>query len=113
MRAMSKTAFTKTVSEGDIELLARKQALIMLAKLQGTSEEEMKKIFRSKKASTTTEEVKILEELTEKQQTNNNCADGEHCQRIVSEAELGGLLAQGWRVAAVLPSRKIVVSNET
>ena len=49
----------------------------------------MKKIFRNKKASTTTEEVKILEELTEKQQTNNNCTDGEHCQKIVSEAELG------------------------
>jgi len=112
-RAMSKTTFTKTVAEGDIELLARKQALIMLAKLQGTSEEEMKKIFRSKKASTTMEEVKILEELTEKQQTNNNCADGEHCQKIVSEAELGAMLTQGWRVAAVLPSGKIVVGNET
>jgi len=111
-RAMSKTTFTKTVAEGDIELLARKQALITLAKLQGTSEEEMKKIFRSKKASTTTEQVKILEEFTEKQQTNNNCADGEHCQRIVSEAELSGVLAQGWRVAAVLASGKIVVSNE-
>jgi hypothetical protein len=59
------------------------------------------------------EEVKILEELTEKQQTNNNCADGEHCQKIVSEAELDAMLTQGWRVAAILPSGKIVVSNET
>jgi hypothetical protein len=93
-----------------LRYLARK-ALIMLAKLQGTSEEEMKKIFRSKKASTTEEQVKTLEELTAKQQSDNDCADGEHCQRIVSEAELSELLAYGWRVAAVLPSGKIVVSN--
>jgi hypothetical protein len=55
-----------------------------------------------------TERIKQLQE----QQSNNNCADGENCQRIVSEADLGALLAQGWRVAAVLPSGKIVVSNE-
>jgi integrase len=112
-RAMAETTFTKAVAEGDIELLAKKQALIMLAKLQGTSEEEMKKIFRSKKARTTEEQVKVLESLTEqKTQTNGGCINGQHCQRIASEAELSGLLAQGWRVAAVLPSGKIVVSNE-
>jgi len=35
------------------------------------------------------------------QQSTNNCADG-HCQRIVSEGELGGLLTQGWRVARAI-----------
>jgi hypothetical protein len=43
---------------------------------------------------------------------NNNCTDGEHCQRMVTEEKLALLLAQGWHVAAVLPSGKIVVSNE-
>jgi len=41
------------------------------------------------------------------------CTNGVHCQRIVAEEELEPLLMQGWRVAAVLPSGKIVVSNET
>jgi len=36
------------------------------------------------------------------------------CQRIVSEQELPTLLAEGWRVSAVLSSGKIVVEkNET
>jgi integrase len=112
-RAMSKTTFTKTVAEGDIELLAKKQALIMLAKLQGASEADVKKIFRSKKAVTTKEQVKVLEEFTEQNKpSNNNCADGEHCQRIVKETELKPLLTQGWHVTAILPSGKIVVSNK-
>ncbi len=41
-------------------------------------------------------------------QTNGGRAD---CQRIVSEEELPSLLAQGWRVSAVLPSGKVVVEN--
>jgi hypothetical protein len=60
-------------------------------------------------------ELKEAKEKKRKQSetaTNGGCADGEHCQRIVSEANLSGMLAQGWRVAAVLPSGKIVVSNE-
>jgi site-specific recombinase XerD len=52
------------------------------------------------------------ERLRSKTATNGGCANGEHCQKIVNEMELGGMLAQGWRVAAVLPSGKIVVSNE-
>jgi hypothetical protein len=41
-----------------------------------------------------------------------DCADGEHCQKIVGEEELPEMLSGGWHVAAVLPSGKIVVSNE-
>jgi integrase len=112
-RAMTKTTFTKSVQKADVELLAKKEALIMLAKLQGMNEAELKKIFRSRKARTTEEQIKLLETLTEKNTaTNGGCANGKHCQKIVSEAELGGMLAEGWRVAAVLPSGKIVVSNE-
>jgi len=40
------------------------------------------------------------------------CTNGVHCQRIVAEEELEPLLMQGWRVAAVLPSGKVVISNE-
>jgi len=38
--------------------------------------------------------------------------NGGDCQRIVSEEELGGYLAKGWKVQAVLPSGRIVVDNE-
>jgi hypothetical protein len=90
--------------------------LIMTAVAQGLPLEQakqMRTIFRVK--ALTTEEAavevrKAIEALQAKK--TNNCQDGEHCQRVVSEEDLGGLLAQGWRVAAVLPSGKIVVSNE-
>ena len=120
-RAMAETTFTKAVFQGDVELLAKKQALIMLAKLQGTSEEEIKRIFRSKKASTIQAEVNLLEEITEAQkqehekqktQTNGDCADG-LCQRLVNEEQLETLLTQGWHVVMCLPSGKIVVGNES
>jgi len=120
-RVMEETCFIKPVSEQEMELLAKKQAAIMLLKIQGTTETEIKKIFRGRKVSTLAGEVKILDELIEvmkKEQeqqrnaTNNNCADGHNCQRIVSEDELSPLLASGWHVAAVLPSGKVVISNE-
>jgi integrase len=114
-RSMSKTTFTKLVSENDVEKLAKKMTLMTIAKNAGLveNEEEMKTIWRSRKAATLDKQIEVLEELTQrKNATNNNCADGEHCQRIVNETDLGGLLAQGWRVAAVLPSGNIVVSNE-
>ena len=98
-RAMEETCFAKTVSEQDMELLAKKQAAMMLLKLQGTTEAEMKKIFRSRKITLLADEVKALEEMIEavkkeqeQQRNTNNCADGHNCQRIVSEEELPPLL---------------------
>jgi integrase len=38
--------------------------------------------------------------------------DEEDCQRVVEEDELTQYLTQGWKVQAVLPSGKIVISNE-
>ena len=52
--------------------------------------------------------IKPLLEDFKRTETNGGQAD---CQRIVSEEELPNLLAQGWRVSAVLPSGKIVVEN--
>jgi len=111
-KAMEETCFTKTAAEGEIELLAKKEALKMLAKMQGFTEDEMKKIFRSKKATTLQDEVQVLEQLTErKTQANGGCADDQHCQRLAVEDELPELLTEGWRVAAVLPSGKVVVER--
>ena len=87
--------------------------------LFGMKDEEIKTIFRSVRAPRTLEaEIKALEEEIAKEQKrrqapmDNNCANGKHCQRIVNEAELEALLTEGWSVAAVLPSGKIVVSND-
>jgi len=39
------------------------------------------------------------------------CADGNHCQRIVSEEELARFLSEGWKVVSTLPSGKIVIDS--
>ena len=41
----------------------------------------------------------------------STCNDGIHCQRIVTEEELGEYLAQGFRAQMVLPSGKVVVES--
>ena len=63
-------------------------------------------VWRSKKLDP--EVTKLVLEENKKTETNGGCAD---CQRIVSEEKLPNLLAQGWRVSAMLPSGKIVVEN--
>jgi integrase len=128
-RVMNEITFAKMLSEDEIELRAAQRALEMQLNMavgipQHNKEQMLKKIRSVKKMKVwnstekeITERIKQLQEQQQNnnakpQQSNNNCADGENCQRIVSEADLGALLAQGWRVAAVLPSGKIVVSNE-
>ena len=113
-RAMPETTFAKTMAEGELELLVKKQMLIAHAKSLNIKDDEIKRIFRSKKASTVAQEVKLLEELTEEQKTQKNggCADGLNCQRLVSEEQLETLLIQGWHVVMCLPSGKIVVTND-
>lgn len=117
-RAMSETCFVKTTSEADMELLAKKQALMMLAKLQGMGEGEIKTIFRQHVNLTLAGQVRLLEELTESKtqrktrKSKDDCADGENCQKIITEAELQTALSRGWHFVSSLPSGKIVVSNE-
>ena len=118
-RAMPETTFAKAMAEGELELLVKKQMLIAQAKSQGITDDEIKRIFRSKKASTVQAEVNLLEEIAEAQRqeqktrANDGCADGQNCQRLVSEVELETLLTQGWHVVLCLPSGKIVVSNDS
>lgn len=47
----------------------------------------------------------------EEGQEPEKCENGEHCQRVASEAELPELLAQGWHASIVLPSGKIVIQK--
>jgi integrase len=43
---------------------------------------------------------------------STDCPDGEHCQQIVTEEDLAGFLADGWKVVATLPSGKIIIDSE-
>jgi hypothetical protein len=45
------------------------------------------------------------------QEKEKECKDGEHCQRVASEAELPELLAEGWHASLVLPSGKVVLDR--
>jgi hypothetical protein len=74
--------------------------------------EEISKIVKREKPIAS--QIKALEDEAKKKQklktaTDGGCSDSEHCQKVVSEAELEPLLAEGWCVAAVLPSGKLVV----
>jgi len=111
-RAMSKTVFTKAAMKGDVEKLAKRMTLMTIAKNAGLieTEDEMKAIWRSRKAAPLDAQIKLLEDIIANK--NEPCKNG-NCQKIVSEVDLGGLLTQGWRVAAVLPSGKVVIANES
>jgi hypothetical protein len=114
IKAMEETTFVKLVGAEEVELLAEKKALMAIAELMRVPEERRKKIFRSIKAAKTPEELaKVKDVMKEEQQTQTNggCQNGVHCQRIVSEEELGAMLEAGWKFVATLPSGKIVVSN--
>lgn len=118
-RAMSETTFTKTSNGEDVKLLAQKEALKMMARFNGMSEEQMKVVFRQKsivlgRDLNLKDEVEALEEETTKtnKPKTKGCADGKHCQRIIEESELIALLDEGFKFIATLPSGKIVVSND-
>jgi len=58
------------------------------------------------------EVVKLMGDLMKENTSNSeNCQNG-NCQRIVGEDELSPLLSEGWHVAAVLPSGRVVVSSD-
>jgi integrase len=120
IRTMPETTFVKVLPQQEIELLAKKQALLIIAKNAGITEEEVNRMFQMKKATTLQAQVDVLEAMafTDKVHIKDAfkkdiiCKDEQNCQRLVSEPELETLLTQGWHVVMCLPSGKIVVSNE-
>lgn len=112
-RAMAETCFTKALTNEDATLLAQKEALKMIAKMQGIGEDQLGRIFKTRKTVTTQDEIAAMEKelMKDKADKNGNCEDGEHCQKIVSEENLAEFLTQGWRVVATLPSGKIVIDS--
>jgi site-specific recombinase XerD len=101
-----KPSLTKDEARAEAVATLPDELLEPLAKKHGLTLEQYRRILREKKAPTST--VPLIPPQTNEKDT---CKNG-NCQRVIAENELEVLLAQGWRVAAVLPSGKIVVSNE-
>jgi len=67
---------------------------------------EEERAIRAMDMEAAEEMARISLEQREKAKT-----DSEDCQRIVTEADLEGYLAEGWRIVAALPSGKIVIEK--
>jgi integrase len=93
------------ISGGSLEERAREAAKVEFEKLLTPEAREL------------AERYKILYRSSSKKhgatEKKEPCPKGSgKCQKIVSEADLGELLANGWKMVGNLPSGKIVVSNE-
>jgi integrase len=97
---------TPTISELD----RRKQQVTDLLGLIPLSQEDRELIkLKIQKASTQKELEDVLTETTREKLESIKSHD---CQKIISEIELQQWLTQGYRFIAVLPSGKILISNE-
>jgi integrase/recombinase XerD len=78
-----------------------------------TVEDRVKELEKFKETLTPEqlENAKRLGLVRSRIKKKQDCEDGQHCQKIVSEAELAKFLEDGWKVSAVLPSGKIVIDN--
>lgn len=111
LTAPTKPAVTREELRGELIDLLPDDYFKPLAEKYGKPVSAIRRILRGKKLGEIPKELPGLEEIKKIASNNNNCQNG-NCQRIVGETELPLLLAQGWHVAAVLPSGKVVVSND-
>ena len=107
-------AFGEVVVSDEQRILEQLRLQIASLPISEKKRQELLRVARLRKFKASTEAGEWLrKQLREtKMETNGgNCANGHNCQRIVSEEELPNLLAQGWRVSAVLPSGKLIVER--
>jgi len=105
-------AYTQAYKEIDIsekpeisEVERRKQQMRDSAKLMGWNEQKLEMLEQLLIQAKSTEEIdKIPERLKQ--------LESHDCQKIISESELSQWLTQGYRFIAILPSGKILISNE-
>jgi len=99
----------EAISEED----RRIRALVDNARMLGVPEDQIEALLnqRGKTWSKPSELAYRMRAFTRKKETEAN-GGSMGCQKIVSEEELAGYLANGWRVQVVLPSGKVVISNE-
>lgn len=120
IRVMNETCFSKMPTEGDVEAIAKKQALMIIAKNAGYSEQEIKTIFRTR-ASNMIEEIEILEDLIDKKRktkpnggsTANDCPNGTNCPTFkeINETELLSHLRNGWQITHNLKNGKVIIQR--
>jgi hypothetical protein len=77
-----------------------------------TGEETIEDLERTVQEETATFRGIVIKTKREKNlEKEKDCSDGEHCQKICGESELGPLLEAGWHVVTALPSGKIVIER--
>jgi integrase len=121
-RAMKETCFSKIVDESDMEKIAKKQILLNVLKTMGITEKEATSMFSRRKTfkpRNIDEEIELIEQIIkekrrEEENSNNNendCPDGEHCERFeqIPEANLLEYLRQGWQIVKETNNGKEVI----
>jgi hypothetical protein len=113
LRAMGETTFTKPTFEGDIQKQIQKEALLAMAKTMGLSADSVKALFRKKaiKPNDIEGEIKVLEDLIGKKETQHDGADcGENFEQI-SESQLLSYLKAGWQIVSKLQNGEVIVKR--
>lgn len=106
---------TTKLSEESIEL----QLAGLISQMRGKPEAEKREILvgflellsPSMRKTVQTKMKSYGLDVVLKGEEKKNCKNG-NCQKIINESELETWLAKGWKYVAILPSGKIVVSNE-
>ncbi len=117
-RAMDETCFMKRYGEGDIQKMAKKEALKAIAKSMGITERQMKTMF-TRKPGNIDEEIEFIEKIIESERAKaedpNDCPNGEHCTSAryeeIGEGELLQHLRQGWQIVHRLENGRIIVKR--
>lgn len=108
-RAMAETCFSKRIGERDIQQMAKKEALLAIAKTMGITDRQLRRIFIMRRAKHIKDEIEAIEEaIKQRRSGQTNEAD---CQKIVEEQDLEPYLENGWQVQAVLPSGRVVIER--
>lgn len=107
-------------SQPQIEQLREKfreaiPALEFISAIPSALEDRLKTLEKFKESLTPEQQELVkrsgLKFSKRKRKPKTECLDGEHCQKVVGEAELPDLLAAGWHASIVLPSGNIIMER--
>lgn len=112
-RAMGETTFTKPTFEGDIQKQIQKEALLAMAKTMGLSADSVKALFRKKaiKPNDIEGEIKVLEDLIGKKETQHDGADCGETFEQIAESQLLSYLKAGWQIVSKLQNGEVIVKR--
>jgi len=118
-RTMKETCFSKIVDETDMAKIAKKEVLLNVLKTMGITEKEATSMFSRRKTlrrrtfkPNIDEEIEFIEQIIkEKRNSENDCPNGEHCERFeqIPEANLLEYLRQGWQIVKETNNGKEVI----